>query len=416
MKIKAGILFYSIIISLTMAIISGSVILLYGLSSRSFQHAVNYQELEQNAASGLNLLLSNQEMVRAEETITMDLFGNGNDSVMLSRQFWGAYEIIMVKAMRKGRTVNRIAETGDAPDTLKNYALYVCDHDHPISVSGHTKITGRVFFPKAGVTRASIDGQSYSGSRLIYGEIKESEKTIPPFNKQLIQRINNILLQAVSSNEKNIALSLPLISNGFSDSMLLISSTSPVNINQTISGHVLITSRKSITIETGANLIDVIFAAPKIILKKGTHGNFQAFASDSIIVEENVTLSYPSVLGIVHNEKMTGATALLLSKNDTITGSLFSYCNAAFSTLENGIVISPGAVVYGSIYSTGFADAEGYVAGSILCDRLRLNANASVYENQLLNTIVDRSALTADFVDIQLQQQASQKKVIQWLR
>lgn len=417
--LKAGTLFYSVVISLVIAVISGSVILLSGLSTTAFHHDLSAQELELNAASGLNLLLSKQAIVQEEEEQTIDLFGNGADSVLLIRKFWGAFEIAVSKAFRQGQSVLKVAETGAQPDSTDKYCLYIPDQDKPIAVCGETKIKGVAYLPKAGVKRAYIEGQNYSGSSLIYGEIKQSTRALPEFNKKLIERIKAFAESKSAENIENKASpgeTAGAVKNSFLDQTLVITKNSAIVLNEIYSGNIAVISKTMVTITPDAVLNDIIICAPKVLIKEGFHGNLQVFASDSIIVEKNVSLDYPSVLGIVQNDNAANGSLIRLADNDTVSGNVFSYANTdAASRKPNGISFSAGSVVNGRVYSSGYADAKGKIFGSLMCRNVLLQTNSSVYENHFLNATIDRSGLSPYYTGISLVEESSLKGIVKWL-
>src|SRR3972149_11943709 len=129
--IKAGSLFYAIVISLIIAIVSSSLILFAYLTRIQFQNFEANQQLNLNANSGLNLLLSKQSLVELNQQKTIDLFNAGNDNVELTRKSWGAYEILISKAIFKNIEVTRIAQAGFYPDSIRLYSLYLSDVDKP---------------------------------------------------------------------------------------------------------------------------------------------------------------------------------------------------------------------------------------------------------------------------------------------
>ncbi|MEO1437949.1 MAG: hypothetical protein AAFV80_20575 [Bacteroidota bacterium] len=64
-------------------------------------------------------------------------------------------------------------------------------------------------------------------------------------------------------------------------------------------GKILVIAQNSIVVEANAHLEQVILIAPSIQFKKGFQGSIQAYASDQLIVEEEVQLHYPSILGFI---------------------------------------------------------------------------------------------------------------------
>ena len=420
--IKAGSLFYAIVISLIIAIISSSLILFAYLTRIQFENFEANQQLNLNADSGLNLLLSKQSLVELNQQKTIDLFNTGTDNVELTRKSWGAYEILISKAVFKNIEVTRIAQSGFYPDSAHLYSLYLTDEDKPLALCGNTLIKGTAYLPKAGVKRAYIEGQSFTGNTLIEGQIKQSENTIPKFNKDLIDNIQSVFSKKlITRNDSTITvegeLSGDTLNNGFQNRTLVIVSSIPLRVSSGVySGNIAIISDKQITISSNAYLKDVVIFAPKIIIENEFRGNLQAFASDSIIINKNVSLAYPSILGlVVDGNKSKNNSAIILDENDTISGNIFVYKNEVDVLKQAGLIIPGKAVVLGQVYSDGYVDLKGTIKGSLMCNKIMLSTSSSVYENHLLNAIIDVSELSKYYVGINLVEESAIKKVVKWL-
>lgn len=419
---KAGSLFYAIVISLIIAIVSSSLILFAYLTRIQFQNFEINQQLNLNADSGLNLLLSKQSLVELNQQKTIDLFKTGTDNVELTRKSWGAYEILISKAVFKNTEVTRIAQVGFYPDSTHLYSLYLCDQDKPLALCGNTLIRGIAYLPKAGVKRAYIEGQSFTGNTLIDGQIKQSEKMLPKFNEAIIDNIQTVFLKkSITGNDSSISigseLSVDTLNNSFQNKTLVFISSVPLRISAGVySGNIAVISDRQITISANATLKDVMVFAPKIIIEKEFIGNLQAFASDSIIINKSVTLTYPSVLGLVKDgNKFKGAPTIILNENDTILGNVFVFKNEADVLNQARLTIPEKCFIFGQVYSNGYVDLKGTIKGSLMCNKLMLSTNSSVYENHLLNAIIDVSGLSKYYVGINLVEESQVKKVVKWL-
>jgi hypothetical protein len=410
--LKASTLLYSVIISLVIALITGSMLLFSGLSSKIFRHSMSQQELERNARSGLQLLLSGQEILKTGEEKIIDLYKEGNDSVFLSRKYWGAFEILLSKAVSHGQEDIVAGMAGYSADSSKNYSLYIADLDKPVSVCGNTIIKGTAFLPKPGIKRAYIEGQNYTGSSLVYGSIRQSEKTLPEFNRVIPEQIKNLHEQT----EHSILIDSPegQLSNSFLSPLKVIFSASAITLSDSLTGHIAVISKHMVTIEPGAYLRDIVIYAPKIKIRKGFKGNLQLFASDSIIVENEVSFNYPSVLGIVN--ETSAAAGIQLGENDTVCGSIFITDNNLKQKQQvPGISIPALSVIYGTVYSDGYADIKGKIFGSVMCNNIVLRTSSSIYENHLLNAVIDRTLLSSHFIGINFLENSGSNKIVKWL-
>lgn len=418
--IKAGSLFYAVVISIIIAIVSSSFILFTYLCRIESDQLSITERLNRNADSGLNLLMAEQSLVELNESKTIDLYGFDEDSVFLSRKPWGAFEVLISSAGFRGQKVERIAQAGWAKDSTQQFSIYLADEGKPLALCGKTVIRGNAFLPKLQVERVYIEGQSFIGTKLINGTIYKSKNNLPVCNPSLIGSIQALLKEKrINETDSLIELQQQLsgdsIANSFRNKTLILHSAGIIKIyNSTISGNVIICSDTLITISPTAVLNNNILIAPHIVFEKDFKGHVQAFASDSIRVADDVSLYYPSVLGIV-NPKASNACAIVLSKSDTITGSVFAYQPRIDNYKRAGIRIKEKSVVVGQVYSTGYAELQGSIYGSLMCSSLLLETPSSVYENHLLNAVIDQTALPDYYTGAGLIKESSFKKIVKWL-
>jgi hypothetical protein len=418
--IKAGALLYAVIISIVMAIISGSLILSSYLSSIEFQNYQITERLSRDVASGINILLSKQSLILPDQVHVVDLFDLKEDSIKLGRKLWGALEVVTSQAFSMNRKISKIAEIGFSQANSNPYCLYLADQDEPLSVCGKTQIKGLAYLPKAGIKRGFVEGQNYSGSELVNGEIRKSEKKIPELNSSVLDHIKNILsTKNLSENDSVLSIGSnqlrDSIFNSFVNRTLIIKKSGTIKLSGVFSGNIVLASDKQIEISSDVILKDVIICAPKIIIKQGFKGNAQFFATDSIFVDKNVTLFYPSVIGLVNNPKSPNMTTVTLNENDSISGFVFAHREDIPSAKQTIISIPTNSVIHGEVYSNGFVDMRGSIYGSLMCSKILLHTPSSVYENNLLGAIIDRTMLSNYYVGTTLMEESSVKKVIKWL-
>jgi hypothetical protein len=418
--IKASSLFYAIVISIIIAIVSSSLILFAYLNRIAFDNLQTQQRLNLNADSGLTLLMSRQSLIELNQPKTIDLYGSGEDSVFLSRRSWGAFEILISKAIFHNQEVERIAEVGCPMDSTNLYSIYLADEGKPLALCGNTKIKGTAYLPKSGVERAYIEGQNFMGKVMIEGPTKISKNELPEFNPELIQHIQRLFKEKkVGDRDSTLRIERSFsgdsIYNSFKNVPLILSATGPIKIqNGSYSGNVAIISDTIITVAATAGLTDIILAAPKIIFEEHFKGNLQVFASDSIIVNENVSFHYPSVLGIVAATPEKKC-AIVLNDNDSLAGNIFAYQVTIDSYKRSGICIGNKSVVTGQVYSSGYVEIKGTLFGSVMCSKFMLVTPSSVYENHLLNVVIDQPALPKYFTGINSVQGVHAKKIVKWL-
>jgi hypothetical protein len=417
--LRGGSLFYALAITVIMALVSSSLLLSAFYTRTSLQRDRMREEAIRNSRSGIEILL-NENSGNYGLTKEVDLFGRGVDSVSLSIKTWGAFEIAVSHSHNLFFAQELIAAVGWKSNNADAIALYLADLDRPLFITGSTKLTGTCYLPKAGIQRAYIEGQNYSGDKLVYGETKTSERFIPKYNDTLVKRLKQLFDFVPGENDsvlyfKSFAQSNS-ISNSFGNSPLYIFNEGAINISTKISGQVCIISRKIIRIQKSSSLHNVLLIAPKIEIEDETEGDFQAFARDSLLVGKKTVLHYPTVLGIIATERSPDFASMQVGEKVKISGQLFACTLEPDFRKHVVITTAKESVIYGEIYTTGLVDHKGTVYGSIVCTKFELKTSSAEYENHLMNAVLDRSKRSSEYVSSALTRKLTDSKaIIQWL-
>ena len=383
MKLNAHALFFSLVVALLTAIICSSFIL-YAYYNRVVLHRhQQHSRLSENAISGINYLSALPE----EFDQTIDLFGDGKDSVHLVKKRWGFFDVLFAKAFSNEKSKERVVMSGVSNNDQT--ALYLLDQNKKLSLTGRTKIVGDAYLPKTGVTRGYIGGNSYLGNQLIYGSTFTSTSTLPALNEEVVNHIIQLW------NEQGEELQ-DSINHPFSQD------TKYVNVDGVLSGfhkgNVVYTSSYPVLVSSICELNDVIVIAPSITIQRGFKGSAQFFAMDSLLVEENVLLNYPSVLGLIKKKTDHSVRPFIqIAKGSTVRGGLVAY-QLDYDRSKTLIKVEKDVKIDGFIYTNGFLQHEGELNGKVNCASFYLSTKSSVYENYLKDAIIDRKALSEEFV------------------
>ena len=418
MKVKAGALFLVIVVALAISLLTSALILL-AYSNRLYAIQVRQAaRLLTNADSGINLLLSGSYSIDYNTTKPIDLFGDENDSVSLKKMHWGLFEVGVSKAFSGSKSVSKIIQFGYNPDTLSNAAIYLVDMGRPLSVSGNTIINGTAYLPEAGIKRAYIEGASFSGNQLVNGAIMKSNGKLPSLNKPILDRLLTYF-QAGKSYKQNCIVENNLqkdtLIRSYADTTLLVQFYGPKEISSAIiKGNIILYSDTIIIIDASTQLNDVLICASSVLVKSGFKGNLQIFCTDSIVVEANCQLDYPSALGIFKMDYKTMQPFIRVGNNSTVKGILFSYQNAS-DLKQTKITLSQSSLLEGEAYVDGFFEADGTVNGSVTCTKFLLNTPSAVYENYLLNAVIDIKKRSKYYVGSGMINTGNEKEMVKWL-
>jgi hypothetical protein len=410
--LKASALIYSLVIAtlISMALLSVVLFQLYG--NQVNQNELMRQRLASNVVSGLHLLLSDQEMISGNTTLSIDLFGVQKDSVTLWRKNWAAYEVVGCRAFSKGMRIEKSALIGSSDSTLPT--LYLADKDRALAICGNTRIEGKVYLPRIGLRKAYIEGQTYQGNQLLYGTKYISKDKIPAPEEKWDQGLENLInkrygfpVQGVNEGD----LETDSLVNDFASTTIVLDVSEVDNIDGLyLDGNIVLQSSNDLVLGAHNIFRDILIIAPSVTMRHGFRGRLQVLCNEAIVIENGVILEYPSSLVLKTNGK-EATSSIVIGTNTSIEG-LVALIQDEEKTGQR-IVVGQGSRIKGMLYSQGYLDFRGEMDGTIYCNDFLLKTPSAVYETHLLNARM-RNKLPAYYGGF-LPLKKGSKKVIQWL-
>lgn len=390
-KIKGNALFMVIVVAMIIGIFCSALISLSFVYKVQAQREYRSQRLELNSISGVDLVLAESDVLSYDKDRRIDLYGSGHDSIRVRKMRWGLFDIGLSEAFGGGSVSTKIFQMGSKPAGVSQAAIYLVDDGNSLAVSGKTVINGTCFLPARGARSTEISGYYFSGNKYVNGTIKRSTQDLPSIQHEPIDSIFSLFEHTPVGGQFSPIDTEPGVDSvfrSFSSTPLLIYDRAPLTLEKHYRGQIIFKSDTLIIVEKAAGLEDVILIAPDIIIKRGFKGSLQAFATDTLAVEEDCVLQYPSVLGIFKKDFSDDQPTVMIGKGAVVSGFVFS--NRRVEDLRKTLIsLQPTAKVIGYIYADGFLELKGDVLGGIMCNRFILHTASSLYENCLLNVTID---------------------------
>lgn len=412
--LRASTLYIVIVISLILSVFCSALI----ASAYYYRLALIDRNLEDRLAANLysaaNLVLTTNAGAEHE---FLDLYGQGLDSVVASSSQWGLYKKFSIQSYSGRKRLRKSFLAGYPLKDKFASALYIADLNRPISLCGSTHLKGECYLPKAGVQRAYIAGKSFLGDKLVDGQILQSTSYLPELRGK--ERLGELFTQKPAYKVMDffdLDLDQPL-TNSYNDSALFIQSAFPVRLSSAISGHVLIYSEAEIHIASSARLKDIIVVAPYITIADQFEGSIQVFASDSIRLGKGAKLQYPSAIVLRQRESPLGNSVVLLEQDSECSGLVMAVRQKE-SQYDCTIKLKPGSRVHGQVYSEGYADIEGTIAGNLTTQKVIFKNPNSTYVNHFMDAKIDYSLLSPYFAGSVMGSDSSSAgglKIVKWL-
>ena len=388
-KFNSSALGYAITFLLLIGLICSGVLFISSVNKRlEYNYTMKEHLIMDNS---LSLIIGANLENQSRKTIIHP----AGDTSQIDIKQWGAFKMIVAKTFHKNKIQQKTALSGiDNNDNLP--AFYLADNNQALKLAGNVKIEGSAYLPERGVESAYITGKSYSNDKLIYGDQKKSENYLP----KIKEKYQNITLESFIKDSKKIEDIGKDSSYSFDTKTNLYSTISPVIIDNKIKGNIVIHSFDSIYVTSNSNLENVILIAPKIRFQKEFKGSVQAIATNQIVCEENVTLSYPSTLYLNENTFNISEknNQIILKEKAKVLGGILMLSSQSNFRKPMLLSIAPKSVASGIVYNQGSSEISGSVIGYFYTQNLYLKAGGGEYTNHLMDCVISSKLLPKEFI------------------
>ncbi|MDR0659283.1 MAG: hypothetical protein LBG19_00440 [Prevotellaceae bacterium] len=349
-------------------------------------------QLTDDMQAAILLLEKGVYPIKYDEVSELQL-GHSGATIEIIPQQWGLFDIIHLYGKRSGLTDTLSILTGDYFPSKDSACLYVADHNNYLSITGDTHLEGTCYLPAYGITKAYVEGISYSGDTLVFGSIQTSERNIPKLQNELLKRHEKLFsTSAISSNTIPDSLFVPYVNK---ETALFYYPTNAHLSAKYIGGNVIIICDSTLTILSDAHLDGCIVAAHSIVIEKGFTGRFQGFSRQSIDVEDGTKLLFPSVLFINGSDNANMRIGL-----ECFLCGIFIVNGKNYQTTH--LQVGLDTILEGIVYNSGTTELKGDVWGELYTERFLFRSQFNQYDDFLLNVEISKPKLSEHFVGINL--------------
>lgn len=370
--LKAHSLLYAIYICLIVSVICGALLFFANLYGQLNLHYSLREELYIQNQSVINYALGNK-MLPTEIPLDEKSGIEGNYVV----KQYGMLTILLANSWIKKDTIASAHFVGYF--NTDRTAIYLANLNRSLSYSGNVKIVGDTKLPSAFLEIRYINNKA--NQLTLLGKKSISEIRLPEINP-VFKRIfdgDRMQSQKISLSEVDKPKD-SLYYNSFFDETQEIQVNSILS-NMIFKGNFVLRSKDSIRVKKNMVLEDVILIAPKITFEEGFKGSVQAFATNGIELEQEVTLNYPSVVCVYNQSKEE--SKIKIKKQSKITGAIVLFGNQMETVDKNSIEIDEDGLMLGDIYCTGKLLVKSRMYGSIYTNRFFYKTQSSNYDNTI---------------------------------
>jgi hypothetical protein len=386
-KVKGGALYIALIISIVIGITLSIFILIGFHTQKQVISQINLQQLKNNLNSAFTIAQS--EYFLENENNQWLAIGPESDSIRIKRIQWGAYTLISTESKNAHQYLKQCGLYGESNST--DTAILICDHKEQISLAGKIKFNGNCYFPKAEYKPTVIEGRNFNPISSFRNFLRPAPRSLPIIRNGFIAGVKKSLLELNPGTDSLVDVLANVLNNNFSARTIVVQEENINLSSYQLTGNIKLVGTKTVLINKTNILNNVLVIAPVVRIRKGFTGTLNIIASDSIIVEENCLLNYPSSLIVLKKSiHDNNSKVISIGTNSKIYGSLICLKETDEQTLiKEMIKLNSGSEIYGLIYSSGYAQLQGKIYGSAYCDKLIFKSSTTIYENHMIDCEID---------------------------
>lgn len=345
-------------------------------------HAMKQQKM--HLSSALILFCSDSTFsTQIKEQKQYQIYEDDKQSVVHLDYFpWGLYECINTSNFDESiRTTHFI---GKSQDTYQSPALWVCEGDHAISLSGESELLGNLFLPKSGINYISLDFASYVGKIIPYTSIRTSDKELPQIDSTYIKLMDNL-------RKRPALLSEEIPSHYYSFFNEPIYRALPNTDEALYAKGRLVLYGDRVRVPASWKISDVLLVGKHVTIEEGFSGAMQIIATDTVIIEKGAYLHQPSGVYLRGNENKT---YLHLCEGSHLEG--YALVEGDEEGREGFVVDihyrqDEGARLTGLLYVNGIAHVEGEIVGAAYMKECYYLSGEHMYTGLIYNARITRS-------------------------
>ena len=410
-KVHAGVLNLILVISIVITFLITSLILLFYYQNKILQKNNLERKVLINTFSGIEYALGTYEDIKFDDTLYLNLLKD-DDTTVIVKKNWGLWDIISVTGQRNIYKYTKNALIGNIlSEEEKKTGLYIVGNnsDDFIGVSGDFSLKGNYYTPKQGLKAITIEGELIKNAQYANGSRFQSATKLPFVESFIVERLRYIKDQKIKNTE-NMLLN-DSINNSFGDKTKLINLSSNISLSNIMQGNIVLYNTSDIIISKNARLNDIIVVGKNVRIEEGFKGRLQIFAIDSLIIEKNVVLEYPSTLNSLDGEK----SCIKMKEGSALEGVILMYPLSIERKKNRILSIDEKVKIHGYIYADAQVEIKGHLTGSLFCTSVFLKTGSSFFENVLKDVHIDVTNISPYFLVPNILNKKSKKEVLQWL-
>lgn len=364
------------------------ILFAFELRTLDFRYHDHYRDLKQarlDLRSAAALYMCDSTLLSGADTATVLLFGDGEEPVHIKRQRWGLYEVISIGHSLED-PFRRTYLMGKADESSCRAALWLSNRNIPLTLAGSTAIEGLVYAPQVGVKYLDLPEMKFSGRPIEADNLRPSGRYMPRLSWEMWHYLDTLKVMRELSCDY-VGIQGRRVS--FEEPTLYVRCDEHKEISIQLSGNAVLYGDR-LVLSKDSDMRDVLVVARSVVIKSGFRGSAQFFCADSVRLESNVRLDYPS--GLFIDSSGQNAPGVIIEENSVINGYVGIHWGEKYHyVLENPcFVLRDHALVHGLVYVDGSSYIQGSIKGAAYLKDCFSHVGRNMYAEALFDVSIER--------------------------
>ena len=366
-RIKAGVLSTVIVVSMLMLSAVMALVAWWDMDVLLFSDARSLK-IRQTDLQSASLLYSThpEDFPRRENELV--LFENRPSScVKIEPEPWGLYESVCFTVGRPEFGQAKLMGLR-APSAL-GAGFYHPENRMSVTLAGNTNILTQACLPRNGFLYGQLNARFFNGREVSPSQMKPASPSFPAPSAQARARVDSIFSAYADGGDIPAHVTVPFYRHG----ALVLSAPDDISHCE-LNGKIVVTGQR-LKVDSTCRFSDIVLVCSSLVIGRGFQGSMQVFARDSVTVEPQTRLLYPS--GIYAGRWVS------LSDSAQVNGYIVVNPGGETGIAHPHYVSTPGSLVRGFIYVNGNAQLQGVVSGSVFVREAMYYAPTGYYRGMI---------------------------------
>ena len=415
-RTRGGVMLFALFIAVVLVLITSLILNMNAISSRSNYFVLRKHICRTNIRNAIVLALAEPDMFKIGQTKAFSLFDELDDSVSVTRNFWGLYEIITASTKVHDQKLSQSILANIFWDNNDLPSLWIAPSQFRCKAGGSTIIEGKCKVPGARFEKTTLNKVPFTGIVPISTMIDNTDR-IPELPNYLSRlQFKEIISQLPSTCIMNNGNPFDGY-HSFAEPCLVTYLAGNTLIEKgNIAGNQIIICNGILALSKKVQIKDIIIIAQSILFENNFEGSLQSFARDSIITGDNCSFNYPSAFVIYSENNDNTAAKISMGFDSKLSGTIL--CWSIRPTIRNHFItiLSEKSLVNGNIFCNGYTEMNGVVKGHVITRNTLLHLAGGTHENTLFNCIITETEKNNDQCGLNLLSDTKKMKIVKMLK